>query len=68
MDLITLVMLTNTIAPGQQRVDIRAILQRKQLQRFLARNLPAVQDSLAQLRNSGRYFRNIRVNLRCTHG
>mgnify|MGYP004096903473 CR=1 FL=1 len=68
MDLVTLVMLTNAIAPRQQRVDIRAVLQRKQLQRFLARDLPAVQDSLAQLRNPSRYFRNIRVNLRCTHG
>ena len=56
-------MLTNAIAPRQQRVNIRAILQRKQLQRFVARDLPAVQDSLAQLRNSSRYFRNIRVNL-----
>ena len=61
-------MLTNAIAPRQQRVDIRAVLQRKQLQRFVARDLPAVQDSLAQLRYSSRYFRNIRVNLRCTHG
>ena len=36
-------MLTNAIAPRQQRVNIRAILQRKQLQRFVARDLPAVQ-------------------------